>query len=103
MKKVIEGKLYNTETAELICEWSNGYFCSDFEHCWENLYKTKKGNWFLYGEGGAMSKYAKSSGDGRRGGSDITCLTKEEAIEWLEQKEFPNTLMEHFPEAVEEA
>ena len=32
MKKVIDGKVYNTETAEHIGNWSNGYYCNDFHN-----------------------------------------------------------------------
>lgn len=45
MKKIINGKLYNTETAiELGCEdyYDNGLYCSS-----KTLYKTAKGTYFL--------------------------------------------------------
>lgn len=104
MKKVVNGKLYNTETAEEICEWSNSYYSGDLHYCEETLYKTKKCNWFLYGKGGALSEYSKPcEGNGSCGSSNTVPMTKEEAIEWLEERDYPNILMEHFPEAVEEA
>jgi len=49
MKQIINGKQYNTETAILVA--SNNYWDG---HNWERggrntfLYKTKKGNFFLY-------------------------------------------------------
>jgi hypothetical protein len=52
MKRVINGKLYNTETAAMVCEWSYSNR-SDFNYKSEELYKTKKGAWFLFKEGGA--------------------------------------------------
>ena len=38
MKKIINGRKYDTETAKEIGYWSNGYPCSDFNHCNETLY-----------------------------------------------------------------
>lgn len=55
MKKVINGKVYNTETAEEVASYSFSN-SNDFRYIREKLYRTKKGNWFLYGEGGPMTK-----------------------------------------------
>jgi hypothetical protein len=88
MKRVIDGKLYNTETAELIHEWSNGMSSSDFKHCEEALYHTAKGAWFLVGEGGALSSYAQSAGSNSwTGGERLQPLTDLEAKRWLEDRE----------------
>ena len=85
MKKVIDGKVYNTETATEIEEYWNGFSTSDFKYCCETLYKTKRGNFFLCGKGGAMSKYSEScSGNCRCGGEGIIPLTLEEAKAWVE-------------------
>ena len=85
MKKVIEGKLYNTETAEELASWHNGCSYSDFNYCKEDLYRTKKGNYFLHGEGGAMTRYSESCGNNSRcEGEDIIPLTESEAKEWAE-------------------
>lgn len=103
MKRVIGGKLYDTETAECVHEWSNGYFRNDFHHCEEALYKTAKGAWFLSGEGGPLSKYAEHVGNESHGGDGIQVLTGEEALAWLERVEAPaDIIAEHFPD-VEEA
>lgn len=87
MKRVIEGKLYNTETAELIHEWSNNMGSRDFKHCEESLYRTTKGAWFLVGEGGPMSKYAEPVSGGMIGGSALTPLSDREAQRWLEDRQ----------------
>ena len=61
MKKIIKGKMYNTETAR----YCGGYEFSDYEdvnYVCEALYQKKTGELFLYGEGGAMSKYGESIG-----------------------------------------
>ena len=85
MKKVIDGLVYNTETAEEIASYS--YLGnSDFRHVDETLYKTKKGKYFLAGSGGPMSKYAVPVGNsGYGGGEGIIPLTVEEAREWCEK------------------
>ena len=104
MKKVIDGKIYNTETAILIAENKDrGFSKSDFQ--WEetSLYKTKKGNVFLAGKGGPMSRWAESVGsNGRCGGHGIEVLTPAEALEWCEANDVDaETIAKHF--TVEEA
>lgn len=104
MKKVIDGKMYNTETADEVATWSNHYYPNDFHYCEESLFRTKKGNWFLYGEGGAMSAYSRSVGNnGRGGGSDIRALTPDEARQWLEEKDQVEELERYFGSEIEEA
>lgn len=104
MKAFIDGKKYDTETAEEAASWDNGQSTRDFEHCAEALYRTKKGNWFLKGEGGPMTKYARFCGDNTRcGGSAITPLTAQEAFEWCEKYNMTETIEKYFPDMVEEA
>lgn len=86
MKKIINGKMYNTETAKALCCWDNGFGCGDFQHAEETLYKKRTGEFFLFGEGGAMSKYAQPDGNGWCGGSEIEPLTEAEARKWAEKK-----------------
>lgn len=86
MKKIINGKLYDTDTAKEIAVWSNGRSYSDFHHCVETLYKKRTGEYFLHGAGGPMSKYAESCGDNSwSGGSRITPLSYKAAKEWAEK------------------
>ena len=96
MIKVIDGLRYNTETAEEIGSWSNGYYSSDFHHYNETIYRTKNGNYFIYGEGGALSKWSESFGNSRGGSSGIVALSIKEALEWFEEKgvEIPETCKE---------
>lgn len=84
MKKIISGKVYDTSTAELVGEWGNGYFPNDFNYCSEDLYRKKTGEFFLHGEGGAMSKYAEAHGDSWCGGEKILPLSYQAAQEWAE-------------------
>lgn len=86
MKKVIDGKIYNTETAEELARWSNGEHSSDFHWCAETLYRTKKGALFIHGEGGAMSRYSSSCGQNSVcGGEDIYAISQAEALGWMEE------------------
>lgn len=47
MKRIISGKTYNTETAELIISGNNGLYTNDIYYRCEELYLTKKGNYFV--------------------------------------------------------
>lgn len=104
MRKVIAGKVYDTSKAELVAEWQNHYFPGDFHYCSEDLYRTPKGQWFVHGEGGAMSKYHRPAGNNAQtGGSDITPMSDEEAQAWLEDHDFVAELEEYFTDKIEEA
>jgi len=56
MKKIINGKKYDTETATKLGEDCRGYR-GDIDFWSEELYRKKTGEFFLYGEGGARSQY----------------------------------------------
>lgn len=87
MKKIINGKMYNTETATYLGGWSNDAPTSDFTHIEEELYQKRTGEFFLYGFGGAMTKYAVSQGQNSwSGGSSIIPLSYESAMKWAEEK-----------------
>lgn len=105
MRRVIDGKMYDTDTADKIAEWDNGHNSKrDFHYCSEDLYKTKKGSWFLHGEGGAASKYAESCGQNETcEGKGIELLTAEEALEWLSGHGFADEAQEHFSDKIVEA
>ena len=80
MKKIINGKKYDTETATKIGEYSNGYSTSDFHYIDETLYRKKTGEFFLYGEGGPMTRYSHACGDLRGYGDALfPCQTKKHA------------------------
>ena len=102
MKRIIDGKTYNTETAQKIHEYSRGY-AGDFHQFSEALYLTKKGAWFLAGEGGPMTRYATHHTDGSRsGGEDLIVLTPDEALDYLEHADCDAETIEfHFQ--IEEA
>jgi hypothetical protein len=104
MKKIIDGKRYDTEKAIAVARWQNEYYHNDFRYREETLYKTKKGNYFLYGYGGPCSAYAvPSEGNWTKAGEKIIPLTSDKAYEWLEQHAPADIIEKEFPDRVEEA
>ena len=89
MKKIIDGKLYNTETATLLAEWEDertpnpndmGYYKS-------SIYKTKKGAFFSV-SGGPIRPY------------ELRLLDGPGVLEWCEMTGLTKVLIEHFPNLV---
>ena len=64
MRKIINGKKYDTETAEQLASYWNELSTRDFRHMTERLFRKKNGEYFLYGKGGPASAYAKVLPDG---------------------------------------
>lgn len=85
MKKIINNKAYDTETAQEVGTWDNGLFPNDFNYCSETLYRKRTGEYFLHGEGGALSAYAIIFGNNAKGGECIRPLDFETARAWAEQ------------------
>lgn len=85
MKKVINGKLYDTETAREV--GSDSYlYPRDFNHWVETLYVKRSGEYFLHGQGGPRSRYAVSVGQNSwEGGEKIIPLSFENARKWAEE------------------
>jgi len=75
MKRIIHGLLYDTVTAAEVAQWDNCLPVDDFHNCDESLYRTVKGSYFVYGAGGALSRWSQPVGDGRGGSSGIEPLT----------------------------
>lgn len=85
MKKIIRGKKYDTETAELIGEYQYSY-PRDFHYCREELYRKRTGEFFLHGEGGPLSKYSESVGQNEwSGGEEIIPIDLIDAKNWVEE------------------
>ena len=105
MKKIINGKRYDTKTATEIASAWNGCSRSDFNFLLETLYKTDGGAWFLAGDGGALTKYAEvlEGGRSRCGGKDIVPLTPAEAKGWLESNRKTEALETCFASEIQDA
>ena len=84
MKKIIKGKVYDTDTARLLGSDGNNY--RTFREWSEQLYQKRTGEFFLYGEGGPASKYAHSIGlNAWSGGWKIIPLDMAAARDWAEE------------------
>jgi len=104
MKRIINRKVYNTETAIKIYSWDNGLNDSDFRIVDEVLYKTKNGRYFICGCGGALTKYAQSCGNNSMSGAcQLWVVDKEEAMDWLEVHDGEEALLKYFKGEIEEA
>ena len=89
MKQVIKGKRYDTDTAKYIAEISSreqGIGPSDFRYWSETLYMKRTGEFFLFGEGGPMSRYSEPyETNGSQSGYKIIPLTFDQAKQWAEK------------------
>ena len=82
MKEIIKGVTYNTDTAEHIADVSNELGRGDFRYLKANLYRTKRGAYFLAGEGGALTSFAvrvENNANAWRGSKGIVPLTEDTA------------------------
>ena len=103
MKRTINGKVYNTDTATEIDTYCNSLGQRDFRNLDESLFVTKKGAFFLSGSGGAMTKYSEPCGDMTGGGDGIIVLSKREALAWLEENTNGDAIETYFADIIEEA
>lgn len=98
MKKIINGKRYDTETAAEVAYWDSEVGKSSFLWYEETLYRKRGGEFFLHGYGHAASPYAQTDGEGGSDpGEKIVPLTEDEAKAWVEQKLDANTYEALFP------
>lgn len=96
MKKIYNGKRYDTSTATQVASYDNGLGHREMQFVEEILYRTQKGAWFLYGQGGAMTRWSQPAGDMRGSGSDIAVLSENEAQQWLEDHGKDEALEKYF-------
>lgn len=85
MKKIVRGKLCNTETATKLASYEHGY--ADQSNWYtEELYRTNSGTYFIYGRGNAASPYAVACDDGGfDSGDSIRVVPIESAKVWAEK------------------
>ena len=86
MKRIIDGKVYNTEPATEVAREYYGYE-GDFDAWAELLYVTKSGSFFLHGWGSCHTEYAVSTGqnswsDGQR----IIPYDETQVLDWIERR-----------------
>jgi len=86
MKQVINGKMYNTETAKKVGNHGTDNLSqNDFRYFDEDLYVKTTGEFFLAGEGHGMTKYARNNGNTSGYGYAIIPLELSEAKRWGEK------------------
>lgn len=95
MNKVINGRRYDTQTAKKIGTYTHG---ADFDtHYSETLYRKTTGEFFLYGEGGANSRYCNRAGANNcTPGAQIIPLCYGDAEEWAVKHLKPEQYKEDF-------
>lgn len=85
MRKVIHGKMYDTETASFCGSEKFGNY-GDYKFLWETLYRKKTGEFFLHCEGGAGTYYGQDvATNARQQGELIDPLNYDEAKSWAEE------------------
>lgn len=85
--------------ADLVYSWTNGRYCGDFNRTDHWLYRTRKDNWLLVGEGGPLTGYAQPSGNnGRSGGWRAQHISKDRARQILEGQQQLELVEEIFGE-----
>ena len=103
MKKIIANKLYDTDTAKEVGSMCQGS-PMDFNYIEENLYRKRTGEYFLYGAGGPMTRYAKTVGQNQwTGGEQIIPLSYNKAREWAEANMAADDYQAEFGPVVEES
>jgi hypothetical protein len=104
MRKTINGLVYDTNAAVLVAEHFSGSDRSSFRHFEEALYRTSKGAYFLHGEGGGRSPYAKRIGDSTWGwGSSIRPMSEQEAFAWCQETDQQDVIDAEFGHLTAEA
>lgn len=102
MKKIIDGRRYDTDTAKAVGSYSNDLGFNDFDFIRETLYQKRTGEFFLYGKGGARTRYSETVGQNTwAAGERIVPLDFEDAREWAEKCLSADTYEEIFGPADE--
>lgn len=102
MKKIINGRVYDTEKAKKVGFYADGISYRD--HAWynETLYRKKTGEFFIYGEGGSASRYRRRIKNMWHEGDKIVPLSYESAHTWAEKHLDTNEYDEIFGEVIED-
>lgn len=103
MKKVINGRKYDTDTAREIAYWNNGRSDRDFSLIEKTLYRKKTGEFFLYIYGGPETEYGSEepSGQSWTGGSRIEPISYDTGIKFAEENMSADKFEKEFGEVSE--
>lgn len=98
------GKRYNLSSARVIAEMHSGYPVGDSKHLRKRLFLSERGNWFVVGDGGTDSEFAKQVGNILHGTRDnVKDLSRKDAYRFCEQYSKPEVIQEHFSDMVLDA
>lgn len=104
MKKIIDGRRYDTEAAEVIHEWDNLRPVGDFGRREKTLYRTPNGAFFILHVGGPKTDMAQTLSDNSwTGGRDIEPVSEEDAFAFLCTHGGEGEAEELFPEKIVDA
>jgi hypothetical protein len=103
MKKIIDGKTYNTETATFVCSVSGRISDrGDFGFDDTGLYRSPKGQFFISGHGGPRSLWGVTTGPSSwSGGEGLRLVSEDDAREMCERHAKPEVYQEFFGEPEE--
>lgn len=102
MQQVIDREVYDTDSAEQIAKHGAIVDKGDFHALAETLYKDSDGEYFLHCQGGAATEYAKEGQEGTTYGEEIQPVTKEEALDWCEERSIDGEIVvEEFGDLLE--
>ncbi|MEO5807031.1 hypothetical protein [Devosia sp.] len=96
MRKTINGKILDTATAEYMCGVACNFYGGDFAWHDTDLYRSKKGQWFLAGEGNCYSMWGRETAGGFIPGEGIRILSDSEALRILEAENADHLIEEYF-------
>jgi len=105
MKKIINGLRYDTDSAIWLGWGESSTPVSDFSWWQAALYRTpRSGRYFLAGEGGPMTTFAKACCGNLRGyGERVIPMSDDEAREWAEQNLTTDEVEAAFASAIKDA
>ena len=102
MREIKDGLLFDTDKAELLHSWDNGYFRGDAHYVSKDLYRTEKGNYFIHIYGGALSEYGEHVGNQYHSDEFLITLLPDAVVLWLEKHGGTDAILEHFNDQVQE-
>ena len=85
MKRIINGKAFDTETAMHVCELHCTAYRNDFAYHDTALYRSPKGQFFVAGSGNAASMWATNFGSTRGPGEGMRLVDDDEARAIMER------------------
>ena len=105
MRRIIDGKRYDTDTATMVADISPaGFYRNDFRYEETKLYRTVRGAWFIAGEGGPLSRWSRSLGqNGMTDGEGLRPVDADEARAYLEREGDTHSIEQYFADTVTDA